>query len=159
MFAFAKARKYEETVAALALLSKSSIEVIRPLMQSLRDDGLLIPCRAAGLNWEITSAILDCRYSTGSMAPHELAKAKAQFAKINLENAQRMLKFWQVRSVAPPTEAELSKLRPAHTVNRAPSFPLIVKVRTAPGVSPLMSTGMKCSVRPWVGLSINTLRC
>lgn len=101
LFAFAKARKYEETVTALALLSKSSIEVIRPLMQSLRDDGVLVPCKAAGLNWEITSAILECRYSTGSMAPHELAKSKAQFAKINLENAQRMLKFWQVRTVAP----------------------------------------------------------
>ena len=59
------------------VLSKSSIEVIRPLMQSLRDDGVLIPCKVAGLNWEITSAILECRYSTGSMAPHELAKAKA----------------------------------------------------------------------------------
>ena len=101
LFAFAKARKYEETVTALALLSKSSIEVIRPLMQSLRDDGVLVPCKAAGLSWEITSAILECRYSTGSMAPHELAKSKAQFAKINLENAQRMLKFWQVRTVAP----------------------------------------------------------
>ena len=100
LFAFAKARKYEETVTALALLSKSSIEVIRPLMQSLRDDGVLIPCKA-GLSWEITSAILECRYSTGSMGPHELANAKSQFAKITLENAQRMLKFWQVRTVAP----------------------------------------------------------
>src|SRR5580698_114702 len=104
LFAFAKARKYEETVAALALLSKSSIEVIRPLMQSLRDDGVLVPCKAAGLSWEITSAILECRYSTGSMAPHELARSKGQFAKINLENAQRMLKFWQVKSVAQPSK-------------------------------------------------------
>lgn len=104
LFAFAKARKYEETVAALALLSKSSIEVIRPLMQSLRDEGVLIPCKVAGLSWEITSAILECRYSTGSMGPHELAKAKGQFAKINLENAHRMLKFWQVRSTAAPTK-------------------------------------------------------
>ena len=104
MFAFAKARKYEETVAALALLSKSSIEVIRPLMQSLRDDGVLIPCKVAGLNWEITSAILECRYSTGSMGPHELARAKGQFAKVNLENAQRMLKFWQVRATVAPSK-------------------------------------------------------
>jgi uncharacterized protein (DUF2336 family) len=102
LFAFAKARKYEETVAALALLSKSTIEVIRPLMQSLRDDGVLVPCKVAGLSWEITSAILECRYSTGSMGPHELAKAKSQFAKINLENAQRLLKFWQVRSIPAP---------------------------------------------------------
>jgi uncharacterized protein (DUF2336 family) len=99
LFAFAKARKYEETVAALAVLSKSSIEVIRPLMQSLREDGVLVPCKVAGLSWEITSAILECRYSTGSMGPHELAKAKNQFGKITLDNAQRLLKFWQVRSV------------------------------------------------------------
>ena len=102
LFAFAKARKYEETVAALALLSKSTIEVIRPLMQSLRDDGLLVPCKVAGLSWEITSAILECRYSTGSMGPHELAKAKSQFAKITLDNAQRLLRFWQVRSIPAP---------------------------------------------------------
>ena len=157
LFAFAKARKYEETVTALALLSKSSIEVIRPLMQSLRDDGVLVPCKVAGLSWEITSAILECRYSTGSMGPHELAKAKSQFAKINLENAQRLLKFWQVRSTAAPTKLN-ERHRAVHTVNRAPSFPLIVNVRTAPGVSPLISTGIKCSVRPCVGLSINTLR-
>jgi hypothetical protein len=38
------------------------------------------------------------------MGPHELAKAKAQFAKINLENAQRLLRFWQVRSIPAPTK-------------------------------------------------------
>src|SRR6201995_2342458 len=47
LLGFARQRKYEETVAALAALSRSSIEVIRPLMQSLRDDGVLIPCKAA----------------------------------------------------------------------------------------------------------------
>ena len=33
LFGFAKQRKYEETVAALAELSQSTIEVVRPLMQ------------------------------------------------------------------------------------------------------------------------------
>jgi uncharacterized protein (DUF2336 family) len=100
LFAFAKARKYEETVAALAVLSKSSIDVIRPLMQSLRDDGLLIPCKVAGLSWEITSAILECRYSTGSIGPHELAGAKSQYAKIAADNAHRLLRFWQVKATS-----------------------------------------------------------
>jgi uncharacterized protein (DUF2336 family) len=98
LFAFAKARKYEETVAALAVLSKSTIEVIRPLMQSLRDDGVLVPCKVAGLSWEVTGAILECRYSTGSMGPHELAKAKADYAKITADNAHRLLRFWQVKA-------------------------------------------------------------
>jgi hypothetical protein len=98
LFAFAKQKKYEETVAALAELSQSSIEVIRPLMQSLRHDGLLVPCRAAGLSWETTAAILECRYSTGSLGPVELAKAKGHFAKMTAENARRLLRFWQIRS-------------------------------------------------------------
>jgi hypothetical protein len=77
LFSFAKQRKYEETVAALAELSRSTIDIVRPLMQSLRDDGVLIPCRAAGLRWETVSVVLESRFATGSMAPQELAKAKA----------------------------------------------------------------------------------
>jgi uncharacterized protein (DUF2336 family) len=98
LFGFAKQRKYEETVAALAELSQSTIEVIRPLMQSLRDDGVLTPCRAAGLSWETVHAVLDSRFATGRMGPHELARAKGQFAKLTTENAHRLLRFWQVRS-------------------------------------------------------------
>ena len=98
LFGFATQRKYEETVAALAVLAQTTIEVIRPLMQSLRDDGVLIPCKAAGLSWKTVSAVLESRFSTGSMGPRESAKAQDQFAKITLENARRLLRFWQVRS-------------------------------------------------------------
>jgi uncharacterized protein (DUF2336 family) len=100
LLGLARKRKYEETVAALAELSQSSIDVIRPLMQSLRDDGLLVPCRAAGLGWDTTSAVLECRYSAGSMGPAELAKAKSHFTRMTAENARRLLKFWQVRASA-----------------------------------------------------------
>ena len=100
LFGFAKQRKYEETVAALAELSRSTIEVIRPLMQSLRDDGVLIPCRAAGLSWETVHAVLDSRFATGRMGPLESAKAQGQFAKLTTENARRLLRFWQVRSTS-----------------------------------------------------------
>jgi uncharacterized protein (DUF2336 family) len=103
LFGFAKHRKYEETVAALAVLSQSTVEVIRPLMQSLRDDGVLIPCKVAGLSWDTVSAILDSRFAAGSMGPHELEKAKAQFARITNDNARRLLRFWQVRSSSSPS--------------------------------------------------------
>ena len=42
-------------------------------MQSLRDDGLLVACKAAELMWETTAAVLECRYSTGSLGAAELA--------------------------------------------------------------------------------------
>jgi uncharacterized protein (DUF2336 family) len=105
LFGFAKQRKYEETVAALAALSQSTVEVIRPLMQSLRDDGVLIPCKVAGLRWETVSAILESRFATGSMGPHELEKIRGQFSRITNENARRLLRFWQVRSSSSPPSA------------------------------------------------------
>ncbi|MFN5718806.1 MAG: DUF2336 domain-containing protein, partial [Bradyrhizobium sp.] len=71
LLGFARQRRYEETVVALAGLAQSSIEVIRSLMQSLRSEGLLVPCRAAGLSWETTVAVMECRYTTGSMGPVE----------------------------------------------------------------------------------------
>jgi uncharacterized protein (DUF2336 family) len=98
LLVFARQRKYEETVAALAELSQSTVEVIRPLMQSLRDDGVLTPCKAAGLSWETVHAVLDSRFATGRMGPHELARAQGQYARLTTENARRLLRFWQVRS-------------------------------------------------------------
>jgi uncharacterized protein (DUF2336 family) len=98
LFGFAKQRKYAETIAALAQLSQSSIEIIRPLMQSLSDDGVLVPCKAAELGWETVSAVLESRFATGSMRPAELAAARRQFTAMTTENARRLLRFWQVRS-------------------------------------------------------------
>jgi uncharacterized protein (DUF2336 family) len=97
LFGFARQRKYEETVATLAELSRSSIEVIRPVMQSLRDDGILIPCKAAGLCWETVHAVLDSRFVTGKTGPQDLAKAQVQYRELTTEDAQRLLRFWQVR--------------------------------------------------------------
>lgn len=102
---FAEQKKYEETVVALAVLSHSTIEVIRPLMQSLRDDGLLVACRATKLSWETTAAVLECRYSTGSLGAAELARSKSRFTGMTIEHARRMLAFWQVRSTPGPERA------------------------------------------------------
>jgi uncharacterized protein (DUF2336 family) len=99
LLGFAEQRRYEETVAALALLSESSIDVIRPLMQSLRDDGVLVPCKVARLDWRTVSAVLQCRFATGSMSSLELGKLQKQFAEMDPESAGRLLRLWQVRSL------------------------------------------------------------
>lgn len=98
LLGFAKQRRYEETTAALAALAGSTVEVIRPLMQSLRDDGLLVPCKAAQLSWETTTAVLESRFATGAMKPADLARAQNHFARMTPENAKRTLRFWQVRA-------------------------------------------------------------
>jgi hypothetical protein len=73
------------------------------LMQSLRDDGVLFPCKAAELSWETVGAVLESRFATGSMAPHELARVRSQFTGMTTEDARRLLRFWQVRSSPSPS--------------------------------------------------------
>ncbi|HXH43053.1 MAG TPA: DUF2336 domain-containing protein [Bradyrhizobium sp.] len=98
LLGLARQRRYEETVAALAALSGSTAEVVRPLMQSLREDGLLVPCKAAQLSWETTVAVLESRFATGVMKPADLARAQEHYARMTPENAKRTLRFWQVRA-------------------------------------------------------------
>ncbi|WP_424628024.1 DUF2336 domain-containing protein [Bradyrhizobium sp. SYSU BS000235] len=97
---FAMTRRYEETTAALASLSSAPIEIIKPLMESPRDDGLLIPCKAAGCAWETLRAILACKIAPGAAVKH-LKKLEADFAKLSRSNAQRLLRFWQIRQIGP----------------------------------------------------------
>jgi uncharacterized protein (DUF2336 family) len=95
---FARQRRYEETTAVLAELSRSSVEVVRPLMQSLRSDGILVPCKAAGLQWETVTAVLDSRFMSGATSPDELAKLKDKYGLLSADEAHRLLKLWTVRS-------------------------------------------------------------
>jgi len=99
LFEFARARKYEETAVALSLLSAASLEIIKPLMKSSRDDGLLIPCKVADCKWETVSAILATKLPPGSAAKAGHDKLKMDFEKLSKSNAQRLLRFWQVREV------------------------------------------------------------
>src|SRR6201996_934617 len=110
LLGFARQKRYEETVAALAALAQTGIEIVRPLMQSLNSDGILVPCKVAGLRWETFGAILDCRFSTGVTAESELSKLKAQYDELTSENAQRLLKLWSVRAVAPPPRGQKKPL-------------------------------------------------
>jgi uncharacterized protein (DUF2336 family) len=100
LLGFAQARKYEETVTALAELSKASIEVVRPLMQSLRSEGVLVPCRVAGLRWDTVGAVLNARFSSGAMAPEELSKLRREFDGLTVDSALRLLKLWTVKSTS-----------------------------------------------------------
>jgi len=97
---FARKRKYEETVVALSLLSSASLEIVKPLMKSPRDDGLLIPCKVVDCNWETVSAILATKLPPGSAPKAGHEKLKIDFAKLSKSNAQRLLRFWQVREVS-----------------------------------------------------------
>ena len=72
---FAKAGKYEETIAALATLCAVPVEVVDRLMSGERADPVLILARAAGFGWPTVRAIISAR--PGSQAVDQGARGRA----------------------------------------------------------------------------------
>jgi uncharacterized protein (DUF2336 family) len=95
---FANARKYEEMVATLSLLCGASIEIIKPVMKSVKPEGIMIPCKAADLKWPTVNAILKNRFAHHSISDDDLAQCKSNFIGLSKATAQRALRFWMVRN-------------------------------------------------------------
>jgi uncharacterized protein (DUF2336 family) len=94
---FARDKKFEETVAALALLCEVPIETVDRLMAGDRPDPILILCKAAGYNWNTARAIILSRPSAKGTSSPSLDAAFANFEKLSPSTAQRVVRFWQVR--------------------------------------------------------------
>jgi hypothetical protein len=93
---FAKSGKYEETIAALAILCAVPVEVVDRLMNGERADPVLILARASGFGWSTGKAILNARPGA-KPSPHALDVARDNFERLTVTAAQRVVRFWQVR--------------------------------------------------------------
>jgi uncharacterized protein (DUF2336 family) len=93
---FAKSGKYEETIAALAILCAVPVEVVDRLMNGERADPVLILARASGFGWSTGKAILNARPGA-KPSPHALDVARDNFERLTVSAAQRVVRFWQVR--------------------------------------------------------------
>jgi uncharacterized protein (DUF2336 family) len=98
IFEFANTQRYEEMVAALSVSCSASIQLIAALAKSPRNDGLLVPCKAAGLKWPTVAAILKNRFTHHLIPDDALAQAKGDYLTLSQASAQRTLRFWQVRT-------------------------------------------------------------
>lgn len=94
----ARLHRYEDLVVALSVLCAAPIDVIDPLLGSPRDDGILVPCRAAKLSWPTVEAILQHRGMHQALTVYDRNKLQADYARLSQATAQRLLGFWQAQS-------------------------------------------------------------
>lgn len=93
---FAKAGKYEETIAALSTMCAVPVEVVDRLMNGERADPVLILARAAGFGWSTAKAVLNARPG-GKPSAQTLDAVRENFERLTSSTAQRVVRFWQVR--------------------------------------------------------------
>jgi uncharacterized protein (DUF2336 family) len=94
---YAKAGKYEETLAALATMCAVPIEVVDRLMGGERFDPVLILGRAADFKWETVHAIISAKPDAKDIPADAIKMAKDNFDRLTPATAQRVVRFWQVR--------------------------------------------------------------
>lgn len=94
---FAKAMKYEETVAALSSLCSVPIEVVDRLMSGERPDSVLILCKSTGWGWPTVRAIITARPGAKGLSSQALDITFANFERLAPATAQRVMRFWQMR--------------------------------------------------------------
>jgi uncharacterized protein (DUF2336 family) len=93
---YAKSGKYEETIAALAIVCSVPVEVVDRLMSGERADPVLILARAAGFGWSTVREIINARPGA-KQSPLVLDAAYENFERLTAATAQRVVRFWQVR--------------------------------------------------------------
>jgi uncharacterized protein (DUF2336 family) len=94
---FAKSGRYEETVAALALLCAVPIEVVDSLMSGDRPDPILILCKSAGWQWPTVKTVIMARPIGKDQSNQGLDNAYTNFERLSPATAQRVMRFWQAR--------------------------------------------------------------
>jgi uncharacterized protein (DUF2336 family) len=95
---FAKAFKYEESIAALSAMTGVKIATLDRLISGDRYDPILIAGKAVGLEWATVRALILLRLGPSRVAsPADIESARMNFARLMPSTAERVVGFWKLR--------------------------------------------------------------
>jgi uncharacterized protein (DUF2336 family) len=101
LLGFAKAHKYEESVAALSAMSTVKIATLDRLITGDRHDPILILGKAIGAEWATVRALLLLRLGPNRVpSPTDIEAARVNFARLMPSTAERVVSFWKTRQSA-----------------------------------------------------------
>jgi uncharacterized protein (DUF2336 family) len=98
VYKFAEDSKFNEVAASLAILNEVPTEMMVRLLEGIRSDLVLIPCRSARLNWPTVETILRKRPMPLPIDAQTLEVAERDYKRLSLETAQRTVRFWQLHN-------------------------------------------------------------
>lgn len=99
---FATSGKFEDTVAALSMLSGAPSRLVESVMNDARpeSDFALILTKAASLSWPTAKQICILRRKAFSLSPQAMETARRNFERLLPTTAQRLLRFYNDRHSA-----------------------------------------------------------
>jgi uncharacterized protein (DUF2336 family) len=98
---FAKAFKYEESIATLSAMSGVRIATLDRLIAGDRYDPILIVSKTIGLEWATVRALILLRLGPNRVpSPADIEGARVNFARLMPSTAERVVTFWKSRQAA-----------------------------------------------------------
>jgi hypothetical protein len=114
---FAANGDFEDTIAALSALSRAPRTLVENVMSDRRGDNdfTLLLAKAAGLSWPTALQLCIMRRGPGGMPAMAIDAARRTFDRLQVETAQRVVRFYNERHSAVNNFEEL-----AQTMRNAP---------------------------------------
>lgn len=98
LLGFAKAQKYEESIATLSAMSGVRLPVLDRLIAGDRYDPILILGRVLNLSWPTVRALIVLWYGPQQTpADADVEAARVNFARLMPSTAERVVNFWRSR--------------------------------------------------------------
>ncbi len=95
---FARAFKYEESIAALSAMTGVKIETLDRLISGDRYDPILIAGKSIDVEWATVRALILLRLGPNRTAsPADIESARINYVRLMPSTAQRVVAFWKTR--------------------------------------------------------------
>ncbi len=91
--------QYAETIVTIAEMCAAPHVIVDHIVQSQRSEALLVPCRAADLEWSTVRELLRLR-GTRQPSAQDIETMKSEYRRLTVPTAQRVLRFWCVQKAA-----------------------------------------------------------
>jgi len=95
---FVGSGKWDEVAASLGVLNDVPTALMARVMEGTRADLLLIPCKAAGLDWLVVESILRHRPVKPPIDDRTVWQAHRDYGRLSPETAKRTVRFWQLHN-------------------------------------------------------------
>jgi uncharacterized protein (DUF2336 family) len=101
LLGFAKAHKYEESIATLSAMAAVKLATLDRLIAGDRHDPILIVGKVIGLEWATVRALILLRLGPNRVpSPSDIESARVNFARLMPSTVERVVNFWQTRQSA-----------------------------------------------------------
>jgi uncharacterized protein (DUF2336 family) len=105
IYRYARHGKFEETAAALSIISGLPQDAVERTLLNPRAEAVLVLAKAVGLSSITTEAILRLRAVDCGMSSEDVAQAMAKFSRLPRDSARRVLNFFRIRLENPQSAA------------------------------------------------------